>query len=921
MSVSGQSKGRLQKPDLAVLEGFKSAGYENLTPIQRKALPVLSRRINTLLVAPTGSGKTEAAVIPVFTRLAEEPGQKHGIRAVYITPLRALNRDVLRRIIGYAENQGLRVDVRHGDTPAQARKKISLEPPDVLITTPETLAILLANEKMLGALGSLEWVIIDEVHELIANERGTHLSLSLERLQSAASKEITRVGLSATIGNLDDAAKFVAGTKRKCAVLVDDSVRKYDIEVKYQKGPLNVLARWIADHVRENYRSGSVLLFTNTRDEAEYIATVMKSHANGVNVDIHHGSLSRDVREETEGKLRSGGTGIVVCTSSLELGLDIGSVELVVHYGSPRQVSKLMQRIGRSRHRIHESAKGLLVTNNPDDELEAMAIIRRMERGSIEEQRMHESSLDVLAHHLVGLALQLGTVSLEQAMEIITRSYPFRNTTLHDVESCLDLLDSNRILRYDREQGVLKRRLKAYKYYFENISTIPDVLKFEVVDTVSNRVIGSLDQSFVGDYGEKGNVFVLKGSQWRVLAVDDSKLRVSVEPVKGAAVNIPYWVGEMIPVDFETAALVGRLRRTVAQNHLEAGSTLVRDSMKKLGQIPDDHTVVVESFRQRNTVVLHACLGTRVNNTLASLLSTIISSKTGYLVEARSDAYRIILTSNARIGRQHIMDCLKDDYDLEAVIVASLRNTHNINWRTWCVAKRFGLVNKEAVYDRKAARLIHDRYSRTAIVGEAIRELLHDKYDIAATTSVLERVRSGSVKIAWLEVDRFSELAQPILEHSGRFSAMPLSVEQGVIELVKERLEKKRHKLICVRCGKWERVMEAREVPDDLHCTRCGSRQITATYVSDYALPNIIRTRLKGGKLGKDEDHAFDRAWKMASLIENFGRKAVLVLSGYGVGVDTAARLLRNYADDEGIFRQVYEAERQYVTTRGFWDD
>jgi ATP-dependent Lhr-like helicase len=704
-------------------------------------------------------------------------------------------------------------------------------------------------------------------------------------------------------------------------VLVDNSVREYDIEVKFVKGSLNDVARFTADYVKNNYSDGSVLLFTNTRDEAEYISTVMKNYANGVKIDVHHGSLSKDMREETEGKLREGAAGIVVCTSSLELGLDIGSVELVIHYGSPRQVSKLMQRIGRSRHKLRQTAKGLLVTNNPDDELEALAIKRRMKRGSIEEQVMHELSLDVLAHHLVGLALQYKSMSVEEACSVLSKAYPFRSVTAHDIESCLDILDSCRVIAYDRQKLVFKRRIKAYKYYFENISTIPDVLKFEVVDTVSKRVIGSLDQEFVGDYGDPGNVFVLKGSQWRVLAVDDARLRVSVEPVRGAAVNIPYWVGEMIPVNYETAVEVGKLRNMICKGSLSVNNAVIPQFQKALHKIPDHKTIVVESSHQRNTVVLHACFGTKANNTLSALLSTMLSSKLGYTVETRSDAYRIILSSNARISKPHVLDCLTDEYDLEAIIIASLTNTHNVNWRTWQVAKRFGMIDKKAVYDRKAARLIYDRYAKTALSKEAIRELMHDKYDIAVTSSILERIRKEEIELIWNDIDEFSDLAQPILEHSTRFTATPLSVEQGVIELVKERLQKTKHKLICIRCGNWERVMETRDAQDNLQCTKCRSRLITTTYLSDYELAKIIRTKLKGGKLSPDEEHKFERAWKAASLIHNFGKKALLVMAGYGVGVDTAARVLRNSVDDSQIYKQIYEAERQYIVTRGFWDD
>ncbi len=905
--------------DLAIVDKFKKAGFNKLTTIQKKALPVLSRQINALLVAPTSSGKTESAIIPIFTILALQ--KNLGIRVIYITPLRALNRDVQRRIVKYAELEGLKVEVRHGDTSSSAKKKMITNPPDILITTPETLAIILTNEKMLNIMKNLQWVIVDEIHELFSNERGAHLALSLERLQAITGNEITRIGLSATIGNLKVAAKFVAGTDRKCAIIIDNSIREYDIGVKFIKGSLNDVAKFTGDYVKDNHPHDSVLLFTNTRDEAEYISTVMKNNTTSVKVDVHHGSLSKDVREETESRLRSGVAGIVVCTSSLELGIDIGSVELVIHNGSPRQVSKLMQRIGRSRHNIKQSAKGLLVTNNPDDELEAIAIIRRMRLNSIEKQSMHEMSLDVLAHHLVGLAFQYKNVSIDEAYKIVTKAYPFRKLMLCDLESCLNILDSNRIINYDRDKSIFWKKYKAYKYYFENISTIPDVLKFEVVDIVSKKIIGSLDQKFVGDYGDKGNVFVLKGSQWRILAVDDSKLRLNVEPMHGAAVNIPYWVGEMIAVDYETAVEVGKLRRMTLEGKTCVDNTVIQMFYKELQYIPDDNTIVIESSRQRNAVVIHACFGTKTNNTLSTLLSTILSSKLGYMVESRSDAYRIILSSNARISKQHIIDCFCDEYDLEAVIVISLTNTHNVNWRTWQVAKRFGLIDKKAVYDKKVARLIYDRYSKTAISKEALRELMHDKYDILLTSSTLERIKKNKIKVIWYDVEKFSELSKPILERSTRFSATPLSIEQGVIELVKERLQKTRHKLICIRCGKWERVMITKDVPDKLQCTRCRSQLITNTYVTDYELATIIKTKLKGGNLSADDKHKFDRAWKTASLIHNFGKKALLVLSGYGVGVDTAARVLRNFVDDSEIYKQIHEAERLYIVTRGFWKD
>ena len=526
MSEQKQNKVKNQLLDPYLLEKFHSLGFKQLTEIQKKAIPIIFQKHDSLVIAPTGSGKTECSVIPIFTEIKES--KKAGkIKTLYITPLRALNRDVFRRITRYAQNDGLTIEIRHGDTTQSVRRKISNDPPDVLITTPETLVILLAQKKMLDALSELEWVIIDEVHELLSNERGAQLSLSLERLQLNSKSDITRVGLSATIGNIEETAKFVVGTKRKCKIIKDTSIRKYDVEIKYIDGTISDVADSIIEYITKLDLNSPVLLFTNTRGEAEFLASILKEKST-INIELHHGSLSRQVREETESILREGKQSIVICTSSLELGLDIGSVELVVHYGSPRQVSKLIQRIGRSRHNKDSSAKGLIITNNADDEFEAKSILERVKEGSIEEQKIHEGSLDVLAHHLVGLAIQIGKVTVNLAFRTFTNAYPFRNLTIDSFFKVLELLDSNYLLFFDREKMLFWTKGRAFRYYFENLSTIPDILKFKVLDVIGKRIIGSLDQRFVGDYGDAGNVFVLRGTQWRILNVDEKSLTINV---------------------------------------------------------------------------------------------------------------------------------------------------------------------------------------------------------------------------------------------------------------------------------------------------------------------------------------------------------------------------------------------------------
>ena len=916
MSEQKQNKVKNQLLDPYLLEKFHSLGFKQLTEIQKKAIPIIFQKHDSLVIAPTGSGKTECSVIPIFTEIKES--KKTGkIKALYITPLRALNRDVFRRITRYAQNDGLTIEIRHGDTTQSVRRKISNAPPDVLITTPETLVILLTQKKMLDALSELEWVIIDEVHELLSNERGAQLSLSLERLQLNSKSDITRVGLSATIGNIEETAKFVVGTKRKCKIIKDTSIRKYDVEIKYIDGTISDVADSIIEYITKLDLNSPVLLFTNTRGEAEFLASILKEKST-INIELHHGSLSRQVREETESILREGKQSIVICTSSLELGLDIGSVELVVHYGSPRQVSKLIQRIGRSRHNKDSSAKGLIITNNADDEFEANSILERVKEGSIEEQKIHEGSLDVLAHHLVGLAIQIGKVPVDLAFRTFTNAYPFRNLTIDSFFKVLELLDSNYLLFFDREKMLFWTKGRAFRYYFENLSTIPDILKFKVLDVIGKKIIGSLDQRFVGDYGDAGNVFVLRGTQWRILNVDEKSLTINVEPVHSGGITVPYWEGENIPVDYKTARKVGLFRTKVKHGLI----SLLNKTITTLNfdSIPDEKTIVIESVRSQSILVLHACFGTKINATLATLLSSMLSAKLGFMVESRSDAYRIVLSSKAKISEKSLIDVLKDQYDLDAIVTASLGGTHNVNWKTWCVAKKFGTVGRDAIYDRKSARFLYERYSSTPLVSEALRELFHDKYDLESTKKILEKIRNNEIQIKWHTVDTFSKLAEPILDHTTKYYSSPSNINKGILELVKSRLFKTKHRVICARCGKWERVFETNEIKNTLVCPYCKSRQITSTFYSDYDLQKIIQKKYQGKKTSQEENHRFERAWKVSSLIENFGKTAFIVLSGFGVGADTGARILRNMIDEETLYRQIYEAERQYVMTRGFWD-
>lgn len=911
-------------------ERYRKIGWQELTPIQKKSYKLLVRGNNALLIAPTGSGKTEAAVISMFARLAalREPSAARGIRLLYITPLRALNRDIFKRIINYAEAEGLKAELRHGDTTSYARQKMLETPPDVLITTPETLGILLVSRKFKAHLASLECVIVDELHELLGSERGTHLSLSLERLSRISRfPDFMRVGLSATVGDPYEAGKFLVGEHGRCAIIADTEARGYDVKVRFTEGNLASLAERILEYIlEERGEDKSTLVFTNTRDEAEFLGAVLKAKSPSIPVEVHHGSLSKESRETTEGMLRSGEAGIVVCTSSLELGLDIGAVNLVIQVGSPRQSTKLIQRIGRSRHKMRSRAVGALITNKLDDELEGLALLKRMEAHALETINVHKKPLDVIAHHLAGLAMEESSFKIEDILSLFKKSYPFHEITREEIDSVAKILESQGIIRYDGE--ALKRRgPRTYDYYFSNLSTIPDIQQFQVIDITTKKIIGRLDQVFVGEYGEPGKPFVLKGNSWRIVSIDDDKETMYVEPMFRDISTIPYWVGELIPVERATSQIVGSLRRKVAtgkkMEHPVSQKQVERIQRiaKELDGVPDDNGIVIEKRRASPAIVVHSCLGTKINQTLSTILSTLLSSKIGYLVETKSDAYRILLSSNGPLDARIVSDALKEDIVIEDILKASIVGTHPLNWKTWYVSKKFGIIDKNAQYDRRAARLIQERYKNTALYDEILRELFLEKYDVPGTKETMQHLREGKMGLRVAEVNDFSELARPILEYTSSFAALPLTMEKAILDLVKERLGNSKHKLVCMSCGKYESVQKTNDVKEPMICPLCRSRFITETYVSDLDLPRIIQKKKKALPLTEEEDKRYRRAWKTSSLIQNFGKRAIVILSGYGVGVDTAARIIRKTGDEDQFYRNIYLAEKNYVATRGFWQE
>ena len=908
--------------DPTISKKFKSIGFETLTEIQKEAIPEILEEKNCLIIAPTGSGKTECATIPIFSKLKTRK-IPNKIKVLYITPLRALNRDVFKRIINYAENEDLKIEIRHGDTSQANRKRIADNPPDILITTPETLVNLLSQKKHLDALSDLEWVVIDEVHELLASERGSQLSLSLERLQIKSKNEIHRIGLSATVGNPEEAGRFLVGSKRKFELIHDTSLRNYDVDVVFVDGIMDDVAVKIIEYVKKEQITSPVLLFTNSRGESERLSSILKQKTS-LNVELHHGSLSRQVREETEDILREGKSGIVVCTSSLELGLDIGSVELVIQYGSPRQVSKFMQRIGRSKHNRGDSARGLIITESADDEFEIQAIIERIKEGSIEEQRIHNGSLDVLAHHLVGLSMQVGNVPIEAALKLTKQAYPFRDITLEDFFDVLDILEEQNLIIFNKEKTEYKKNnaFFATKYHFQNLSTIPDILKFKVIDTIENKFIGTLDQRFVGDL-DKDQIFVLRGSQWRVLNIDEKAFKVNVLPIRSSKeIPVPKWEGVNIPVDYKTANKVGSFRTRVRNGSVK----MMNDVVSNLDfiKMPDEKTIVIESHRlpQQSVLILHSCFGTKINSTLKIILETMLDASLASKVKSSSDAYRILLSVESKFTKKHITDVFSSNFDINEIMSVALKGKNDVTWKTFCVGKKFGFYDRGDVYVKNEVRYDFERNINTPLVKEAFRELFHEKFDLEGAQKIIELIKQNKIEIEWIDVDKFSKLAEPVLDQTVMSYTNPASIDKEMLLKVRKRLMETKQRLICARCGLWQRVMTPSET-HPLKCKYCKGQQITCTYEYDHELVKTIQKKHQGKKLTPDEKKNFDKAWKVSSLLSSFGKTALIVMAAYGVGPDTGARILKNRVedDDDYLIKQIIIAEKTYTLTRGFWKD
>lgn len=932
-------------------------GWSEATEIQEMAIPLVVEGENLLLITPTGTGKTEAAIFPIIERFIRErsSARVRGISILYVTPLRALNRDIFRRLIEIGENLGIEVSVRHGDTPQRIRRMQAIRPPDMLITTPETLQAILPGKRMRQHLRSVRWVVVDEVHELATDKRGVQLSVGLERLREITGHDFQRVGLSATIGDPDLIAHFLAGKDRKVRFV--RAVGEKELEVWVESPTARPEDAEAAEEVMISAGSvrrirrlfeligqhRSTLVFTNTREHAEALASRMHALQRGLEVGVHHGSLSKGVRMDVEKGLKEGKLRAVVCTSSLELGIDVGGIEFVAQYMSPRQVTKLIQRVGRSGHVIGKVSRGCVLAAWPDDILEAAVISGFALDGRLEEPVIHDGALDVLAHQVVGLVLDWGRVELKEAYATITGAWPYRDLRLEELIDIVRQLEGEGVVWFDGE-WVRRRRARTFGYYYSNLSMIPDVKRYAILDFLRRRRIGTLDQGFIARNGRPGQEFIMHGQTWRMLSIDDEEGLVQVEPAPESLGAVPSWEGEIIPVPFEVAQEVGRIRGLIAEGLGSAGRGLdavmanpmdEEAAMKAVSfigrqieegySVPTDRRVLIEVFG--NYTIIHACFGDPVNETLGRVLAALLSARLGVNVATRQDPYRIALITPIPLDPNLIKEELTrlKPEDIDLVLANTLSDTALFTWHLWGVAKRFGAVEHEAEYSSSRARMLVKALQGTPVYSEAFREVYREKLDLDNARRVVGMIQGGLVEVeaVWVRRGDYSPLALPILDRIAPQDILrPAVPTHEIVEVVRERLNSRRVRLVCVFKADYEGVRSVRTLQDPVRCPRCGSTLMAATYPTDLDLIRIARKRMSGRSLTEEEEKTWLTAWRNASLVQTYGKRAIVALAARGVGPTTATRILgRFHRTEEEFYLDIIRAERDYVRTRAFWDN
>lgn len=790
---------------------FRDAFPNGPTEAQRLSWPRIARGENVLLVSPTGTGKTIAAFLVALDRVARRRlagDEERRLAVVYVSPLKALDNDVHRNLevpaAGIRERTGIEVTaaVRTGDTPSRVRARIQKQPPDVLITTPESLYLMLTTSGMRPLFGAVDTVVLDEVHSVASTKRGAHLALTLERLEgvvaAAGGEPPQRIALSATVQPPARVAAFVAGAGRRAAPIVVPSRKALDLSVVSplgEAGPLDDEASaWepAIDAVAAEIESRTTtLVFCNSRRHAERVAAKLEERT-GRPLPTHHGAIARAPREETERALKRGALKALVATGSLELGVDIGHVDAVVQITSPKGVARGLQRVGRAGHLVGETSRGVFVPLHLDDLFECAATVEAMRAGAVEEIRPPEAPLDVLAQQLVAEAVARaaeGTpATATELFDLFRRADPYRALGRRLFDETLAMLSG----KYPKERFADLAPKLVWDRATDRVSPLPAARLAAILDggTIGDRglfravlpdrktVVGELDEEFVYET-KAGDVFLLGSRAWRAAEIDGD--RVVVEPAPGEPARMPFWRGEGLGRSPELGRRVGALRRLVAEN-LDAPG--LRDLLKERGAVDEngaaamlgsirrevaesggvasDRRVSFETFPNDlgdPCVVVRSVFGRGVNLPWSLALASVLREETGVDVEAVANDDGILLRLPraerevplerlARLGAAEARERLLADLPNSSMFGAHFRQ--NAQRALLLPRARAGRRTPFWLQRLRAKDLLQTTRALPdfPIVAETYRDCLKDTWEYDALLSVLGQIESGAIEAA-----------------------------------------------------------------------------------------------------------------------------------------------------------------------------
>ncbi|MEM2947486.1 MAG: helicase-related protein, partial [Candidatus Bathyarchaeia archaeon] len=780
-------------------------------------------------------------------------------------------------------------------------------------------------------------------------------------LRTMIGRDFQIIGLSATIGSPEKVAQFLVGNGRPVEIVRVPVARKMHLKILFPKPkPEDFgLAEQLYTHpevaarlkVIRDYisRHRSVLLFTNTRAISEVLASRFKVWDIDFPVSIHHGSLAKPSRIAAERGLKNGELKGLVCTSSLELGIDVGRIDLVIQYMSPRQVTRLIQRVGRSGHRIGRIAEGIIVTMDSDDTLEALAIARRALKEDLEPVEIPPKPYDALTHQIAGLLLKQKRLEFDEILEMFGNAYPYADLTMEDIEKILRYMHE----RFPRlawvsfeDKVVLKpRRTKAlFEYYFDNLSMIPEEKQYLVVDETTDQAVGILDEAFMAEYGKPGIKFIIRGSPWRILHISGDK--VYVKPVDDPTGAIPSWIGEEIPVPFEVAQEVGYIRGFVeaqTRNGLspeEIASKLserypaeketILDALAETVEqvvagipVPTDKRITIEDWE--DFVIVHAHFGSLTNRALAQLAGQLLSERIGYGIVVQHDPYRIFIQTMGAadadqivmlfdemvsMGEQAVRDTLK-----RATVKTGIFKRRMIH-----VARRFGALEKWADFSNVSLQRLLKSFEGTPIFDEALKEVFTKDLDVEKLVQVLERIRTGRMEIVKVETGgTATPVARVGIERVSMKTDLipPERMRAVLIESAKARLLNETCSIICTNCWSYADMTRAKDLPAKPKCPKCGSGAIGLLRVEEEKILPLIEK--KGERLSKSEEKIQRQAIQTARLIEKYGKAAAVALCARKVQPSDVKEVLeKEDALTDRFYELVLEAERRAISKR-FW--